>query len=197
MSGAYVHPTAVVDDGAVLGDGTKVWHFVHVSAGARVGRGCVLGQNVFVGAGVVVGDGVRVQNNVSIYAGVTVEDDAFLGPSCVFTNVNEPRAFIARKDEFRPTRVGRGATVGANATIVCGHDLGPYCLVGAGAVVTRDVPAHALMLGVPARRAGWVCRCGRRLPEGAEPTCGDCGARYHLRGERLEPAAAPSPEDAP
>lgn len=183
----FVHPTAVVDDGVSLGDGTKVWHFVHVSRGARLGPRCVLGQNVFVGDGVALGAGVRVQNNVSIYAGVTVEDDAFLGPSCVFTNVNEPRAFIERKHEFRETRVGRGATVGANATIVCGHDLGDYCFIGAGAVVTASVPAYALMLGVPARRAGWVCRCGRRLPESSEPTCGDCGASYRVAQETCTP----------
>jgi len=181
---ATVHPTAVVDDDVVLGPGTRVWHFVHVSRGARIGARCVLGQNVFVGPGVSVGDGVKVQNNVSIYNGVTVEDDVFLGPSCVFTNVNEPRAFIERKHEFRETRVGRGATVGANATVVCGHDLGAYCFVGAGAVVTRDVPDFALVLGVPATRVGWVCRCGRRLPddEGAEPRCGDCGTRYWVAG---------------
>ncbi|HJK97538.1 MAG TPA: DapH/DapD/GlmU-related protein [Polyangiaceae bacterium LLY-WYZ-14_1] len=181
---AFVHPTAVVDDGVELGAGAKVWHFVHVCANARVGARCVLGQNVFVGPGVSVGDGVKVQNNVSLYAGVTVEADVFLGPSCVFTNVNEPRAFIERKHEFKETRVGRGATVGANATIVCGHDLGTYCFVGAGAVVTRDVPDFALVVGVPATRVGWVCRCGRRLPDGTEePSCAECGCRYWVAGE--------------
>ncbi len=192
MAEPFVHPTAVVDEDVVLGDGTKVWHFVHVSTGARIGARCVLGQNVFVGAGVRIGDGVKVQNNVSIYAGVTVEDDVFLGPSCVFTNVVNPRAFLERKEEFRPTRVGRGASVGANATIVCGHDLGEYCLVGAGAVVTRDVLPYALVLGVPARRAGWVCRCGERLPPGDAQSvaCPACGGGYAIDGGRCVPAEA-------
>jgi UDP-2-acetamido-3-amino-2,3-dideoxy-glucuronate N-acetyltransferase len=136
---ASIHPTAVVDEGAVLGEGTKVWHFVHVSSGARIGERCVLGQNVFVGRGVRIGNGVKIQNNVAVYEGVEVEDDVFLGPSCVLTNVLNPRAFVERKNEFRPTRIGKGATVGANATIVCGHDLGEYCMVGAGAVVPRGV----------------------------------------------------------
>lgn len=180
MSEPFVHPSAVVDEDVVLGRGTKVWHFVHVSRGARIGARCVLGQNVFVGPGVRLGDGVRVQNNVSIYTGVEVENDVFLGPSCVFTNVVNPRSHVERKDEFRATRVRRGATVGANATIVCGHDLGEYCFVGAGAVVTRDVAPYALVLGNPARRVGWMCRCGERLPDGVEQSvaCAACGAGY-------------------
>jgi UDP-2-acetamido-3-amino-2,3-dideoxy-glucuronate N-acetyltransferase len=182
MAAPFVHETAVVDDGAVLADDVKVWHFVHVSRDARIGAGTVLGQNCFVGRGVEVGAGVRVQNNVSIYEGVTVEDDAFLGPSCVFTNVNEPRAFIARKHEYRATRVGRGASVGANAVIVCGHDLGAYCFVGAGAVVTRDVPPYALVVGNPARRLGWVSRVGRRLPDGPNPRCPETGEAYRIVG---------------
>lgn len=175
----HQHPTACVDEGAIIGDDTRVWHFAHVSAGARVGRRCVLGQNVYVAPGVTVGDGVRVQNNVSLYTGVTVEDEVFLGPSCVFTNVANPRAAFPRKHDFRPTVIRRGATVGANATVVCGHEIGAYAMVGAGAVVTRDVPPHALVVGVPARRIGWVCTCGERLaldeaapaPALDEPAC--------------------------
>jgi UDP-2-acetamido-3-amino-2,3-dideoxy-glucuronate N-acetyltransferase len=181
MASAFIHPSAVVDDGAVLGDDTKIWHFCHVSSGARLGGGCVLGQNVFVASTVVVGDGCRIQNNVSLYDGVTLADDVFIGPSAVFTNVLNPRAFVARKAEYRATRVGRGASVGANATIVCGNDLGAYSFVGAGAVVTEDVPAHALVLGVPARVGGWICRCGVVLNRSATPVdavCGACGTAY-------------------
>jgi UDP-2-acetamido-3-amino-2,3-dideoxy-glucuronate N-acetyltransferase len=177
----FVHPTAVVDAGAVLGEGTKVWHFVHVCGGARVGPGCVLGQNVFVGQNVTLGRGVKVQNNVSIYDQVRIEDDVFLGPSCVFTNVINPRAFIERKHEYKQTLVRRGASIGANATIVCGHEIGEYAFVGAGAVVTKDVPAYALVVGNPARLLGWVCKCGCRLPsEGAHATltCAACGTSY-------------------
>ena len=185
---AWVHPTAVVDDGAVLGENTRVWHFVHVSAGAHIGARCVLGQNVFIGRNVRIGDGVKIQNNVSVFEGVEIEDDAFLGPSCVFTNVSNPRSFIERKSEFKPTRVGRGATIGANATIVCGRDLGAYCLVGAGSVVPRGVAAYALVVGNPARQLGWVCRCGTRLPAAAgEHACEACGTRYRLSPERCEP----------
>lgn len=164
----------------MLGEGTKVWHFVHVSSGARIGRDCVLGQNVFVGRGVRLGDGVRVQNNVSLYEGVEVEDEVFLGPSCVFTNVINPRASVARKDQFRRTLVARGASVGANATVVCGHELGPYCFVGAGAVVTKDVPPHALVVGNPARPLGYVCVCGERLPAGERPACAACGRAFEI-----------------
>ncbi len=178
MSAAFIHPTAVVDAGAEIGDDTRVWHFVHVSSGARIGRGCSLGQNVFVGRGVRVGNGVKVQNNVSIYEGVEVDDDVFLGPSCVFTNVNNPRAFVERKTEFRGTRVHRGASIGANATIVCGHDVGAYSFVGAGAVVTKNVPPHALVVGNPARRIGWMSRAGERLPEGPRPLCPRTGEAY-------------------
>jgi UDP-2-acetamido-3-amino-2,3-dideoxy-glucuronate N-acetyltransferase len=181
------HPTAVVDEGAIVGAGTRIWHFVHVCSNARIGTNCVLGQNVYVGPGVEIGDGVKIQNNVSIYEGVVVEADVFLGPSAVFTNVRNPRAHVDRRDEFQQTQVRRGATVGANATIVCGVELGEYCFVGAGAVVTRDVPAYALVLGNPARHAGWVCACGERLADTAEPSC-DCGARYRLASGSLEPA---------
>ncbi|HJK94542.1 MAG TPA: acyltransferase [Polyangiaceae bacterium LLY-WYZ-15_(1-7)] len=195
MAEAFVHPTAVVDEGAVLGEGTKVWHFVHVCGGATVGARCVLGQNVFVGPGVTLGDGVKVQNNVSLYAGVEVEDDVFLGPSCVLTNVNNPRAHVERKSEFRPTRLGRGCTLGANCTVVCGHAIGPYAFVAAGAVVTKDVPPHALVLGTPARPAGWMCRCGEKLPvafgDAGEATCARCADRYRITPtacERMERA---------
>ncbi len=183
-AGVFVHETAVVDEGATLGEGTRVWHFVHVSKGARIGARCVLGQNVFVAPGVVIGDGVKIQNNVSVYAGVEIADEVFLGPSCVFTNVQNPRSFIERKDEFRPTRVGRGASIGANATIVCGHDVGDYAFVGAGSVVTRDVPSFALVYGNPARRRGWICRCGEKLPAGDHPSCPACHTPYAIEAER-------------
>ena len=186
MAAPYIHPSAVVDEGVSLGEDTRVWHFVHVTSGARVGKRCSLGQNVFVGKGVLLGDGVKVQNNVSIYEGVDVGDDVFLGPSCVFTNVNNPRAFIERKNEYRKTRIGKGASVGANATIVCGHDLGEYSFVGAGAVVTKHVPAYALVVGNPARRIGWMCRCGVKLENSATPTCASCGDRYAVSGEKCE-----------
>ena len=177
---AFVHATAVIDHDVVLGDETKVWHFVHVGTGARIGKRCALGQNVYVGPGVRIGDGVRVQNNVSIYEGVEVEDDVFLGPSCVFTNVSKPRSAFPRQGVYETTRVRRGASVGANATVLCPVELGAHCLIGAGAVVTHDVPAHALVLGVPARRVGWVCTCGERLADGPAPACGACGRRYAI-----------------
>jgi UDP-2-acetamido-3-amino-2,3-dideoxy-glucuronate N-acetyltransferase len=180
----FVHPTAVVDDGAAVGPGTKIWYFSHVQSGSRIGARCILGQNVNIDRDVRIGDGVKIQNNVSVYKGVEVEDDVFLGPSCVFTNVLNPRAHVERKAEFRPTRVGKGATVGANATVVCGHDLGEYCMVGAGAVVTQDVPAFSLVIGVPARHHGWVCRCGDRLEfAGRLAECAGCGDRYDKDGE--------------
>ena len=178
MGAPFVHDTAVVDDGARVGDGTRIWHFTHVSSGATIGAGCVLGQNVFVGPGVEVGDGVKIQNNVSVYAGVTIADDVFLGPSCVFTNVLTPRAHVERKDEFARTPVGRGVTVGANATIVCGHSLGEYALIGAGSVITKDVPAHAVMVGNPARRTAWACRCGEVLS--GNGLCARCGEGYEV-----------------
>jgi UDP-2-acetamido-3-amino-2,3-dideoxy-glucuronate N-acetyltransferase len=184
--GWFKHATAVVDDGAVVGEGTKIWHFCHVSAGARIGARCVLGQNVYVAPSVVLGEAVHVQNNVSLYDGVTVEDHAFLGPSCVFTNVHNPRSEVSRKHEYRPTRVGRGVTIGANATIVCGHDIGDYAFLGAGAVLTADVPAYALVFGVPARQAGWMCRCGERLEvPGGAAYCTACGRGYRMVGDHL------------
>ena len=181
MSGPVIHETAVVDDGARLGAGTRVWHFTHVSRGATIGEGCVLGQNVFIGPGVEIGDRVKIQNNVSVYAGVTIADGVFLGPSCVFTNVLTPRAHVERKEEFAHTPVGRGVTVGANATIVCGHSLGEYALIGAGSVVTKDVPAHAVMVGNPARRSGWACRCGEVLPD--DRVCARCGDEYEVAAQ--------------
>ena len=184
------HPSAVVDPGAAIGAGTRIWHWSHVMTGAHIGRGCSLGQNVFVGTDVVIGDRVKIQNNVSVYEGVVLEDDVFCGPSMVFTNVINPRSHISRKHEFRPTMVRRGATIGANATVICGHTIGQYAFVGAGAVVTRDVPDHALVVGVPARVVGWMCCCGLRLTFRAmRAECGACGGRYPRRGRRVVPLA--------
>ena len=171
----FIHPTAIIDGVAQIGAGTKIWHWVHVMPGAHVGQGCSIGQGCFVG-NVRIGDGCRIQNHVSLFDGVTLEDDVFLGPSCVFTNVTHPRAHVSRKAGYAPTRVGRGATIGANATILCGVTIGAYALVGAGAVVTRDVAAHAIVVGTPARRTGWACRCGEALP--ASQTCARCGDGY-------------------
>jgi UDP-2-acetamido-3-amino-2,3-dideoxy-glucuronate N-acetyltransferase len=196
LDAPQVHPSAIVDAGARLGMGTRVWHFAHVCAGAVIGARCSLGQNVYVGNRVVIGDNVRIQNNVSVYDNVTLEDDVFCGPSMVFTNVINPRAAVSRKDEYRDTRVRRGATLGANCSIVCGVTVGEYAFVGAGAVVTRDVPAFALVTGVPARRVGWMSRHGERLAlpaSGAgEAQCPATGERYRLEGEAcrlLGPAA--------
>jgi UDP-2-acetamido-3-amino-2,3-dideoxy-glucuronate N-acetyltransferase len=172
----FVHESAYVDDGVELGEGTKVWHFSHILSRTRIGCNVSIGQNVVAGPDVTVGDNCKVQNNVSLYKGVELEQGVFCGPSCVFTNVLNPRAEIERKDEFRATRVRRGATIGANATIVCGHELGEYCMIGAGAVVTKDVPAYALMVGVPARRMGWVSRAGEILDETL--ICPRTGERY-------------------
>jgi UDP-2-acetamido-3-amino-2,3-dideoxy-glucuronate N-acetyltransferase len=185
-----IHPSAIVDGGAQLGDGCRVWHFVHISAGARIGTGCSFGQNVYVGNDVLIGNNVKIQNNVSVYDAVTLEDEVFCGPSMVFTNVYNPRAAVARKDEYRRTLVRRGATLGANCTIVCGITIGRHAFIGAGAVVNRDVPDFALMLGVPARQAGWMSRFGERLDlplqgEG-EAQCAHTGDRYRLSGNQLQ-----------
>jgi UDP-2-acetamido-3-amino-2,3-dideoxy-glucuronate N-acetyltransferase len=183
----WAHPSAIIDQPAQIGSATKIWHFSHVMAGARIGARCSLGQNVFVGGASVIGNGCKIQNNVSVYDAVVLEDDVFVGPSAVFTNVANPRAFVNRKHAYGNTRVERGATIGANATVVCGVTIGAYALIGAGAVVTRDVPGYALMLGVPARLSGWVCRCGEVLPDsrGAGAgllVCTDCQSRYELAG---------------
>jgi UDP-2-acetamido-3-amino-2,3-dideoxy-glucuronate N-acetyltransferase len=189
----WAHPSAIVDEGAQIGAGTRVWHFAHVCAGARIGEGCSLGQGVFVGNDVVIGHNVKIQNQVSVYDAVTLEDDVFCGPSVVFTNVHNPRAAVVRKNEYRPTLVKRGATLGANCTIVCGTTVGAYAFVGAGAVVSRDVPAYALVVGVPARRVGWMSAYGERLAlpvaapagQGLEAACPVSGARYRLVGDVL------------
>lgn len=175
----FIHESAYVDAGASIGAGTKVWHFCHVMPGAVIGRGCSLGQNVVVMNGTRLGDNVKVQNNVSVYEGVELEDDVFCGPSMVFTNVINPRSHVSRKEEYRRTLVRRGASIGANATVLCGVTLGAYAFVGAGAVVTHDVPDYALVVGVPARRVGWVCACGVRLDDaGPRRTCAACGSAY-------------------
>ncbi len=174
-----VHPTAIIDAGAQIGDGSRIWHWVHICGGAKIGNDCSFGQNVFVGNDVVIGNNVKVQNNVSVYDAVRLDDDVFCGPSMVFTNVYNPRSAIARKNEYRRTHVCRGATLGANCTIVCGVTVGEYAFIGAGAVINRDVPAYALMVGVPARRRGWMCRCGVQLKGRGTVTC-DCGARYEI-----------------
>ncbi len=177
-----VHPTAVVDAGAVVGEGTRIWHFCHVSPGARIGRDCVLGQNVFVGKA-VIGDRCKIQNNVSLYDAVELQEGVFCGPSMVFTNVVNPRAMVERKHEFRPTLVRRGATIGANATILCGITIGAYAFIGAGAVVTRDVPDHALVMGNPARRSGWMCACGVKLSGTGAVHCAACNSAYAITGD--------------
>ena len=188
MTHYYAHPTAIVDDGAEIGAGTKIWHFCHVMSGARIGAGVVLGQNGYVGGAAVIGDGCRIQNNVSVYDGVILEEEVFVGPSVVFTNVRNPRAHVVRKEEYAPTRVGQRATLGANSTLVCGVTVGACAFVAAGAVVTRDVRPHALVAGAPARRIGWACACGEILPkDGAALVCERCGAAYEdVGGELVE-----------
>ena len=186
-----IHPSAIVDAGAKLGKGTRVWHFSHVCSTAEVGENCSLGQNVYVANTVRLGNGVKVQNNVSIYEGVTLEDFSFCGPSMVFTNVHNPRSHIVRKHEYRQTLVKQGASIGANATVICGNTLGRYCFIGAGAVVTRDVPDFALVVGNPGRIAGWMCSCGikltssAKLPEMQTITCTSCGLEYVFQNTRL------------
>ncbi len=185
----HVHPTAIIDPGARIGADTRIWHWVHVCAGAVIGRGCSLGQNVYVGNRVQIGDQVKIQNNVSIYDNVTLEDEVFCGPSMVFTNVYNPRAAVSRKDAYRDTRVRRGATLGANCTIVCGVEIGAHAFIGAGALVNREVPPFALMVGVPARQIGWMSRYGERLPlpvrGDGQALCPHTGDRYTLSAGRL------------
>ena len=198
MARAFIHASAYVDDGATIGDDTKVWHFCHIMPGAVIGERCSLGQNVVVMSGTKVGNNVKVQNNVSIYEGVELEDDVFCGPSMVFTNVINPRSHVSRKNEYRRTLVRRGTSIGANATIVCGATLGEYSFVGAGAVVAKDVKPYALVVGVPARQIGWVCQCGERLVSAADAsanetlgpvqlTCEACGCSYGLEKGHLTP----------
>jgi UDP-2-acetamido-3-amino-2,3-dideoxy-glucuronate N-acetyltransferase len=188
FAGVRVHPSSYLDDGIAIGEGTTIWHFCHVLPGAVIGKHCSIGQNVMIGRNVRIGDGCKIQNNVSLYEGLVLEDEVFCGPSCVFTNVINPRAFVSRKSEFKPTLVKRGATIGANATVLCGHVIGAYAFVAAGAVVTRDVPDLALMAGVPAKRIGWMSRAGERL--GPDLVCPRDGSRYRIvAGDRLEPAS--------
>jgi UDP-2-acetamido-3-amino-2,3-dideoxy-glucuronate N-acetyltransferase len=181
------HPTAIIDPDCTIGDGTHIWHFAHISSHCTIGSRCNIGQNVYVASDVIIGNNVKIQNNVSVYKGVTCEDDVFLGPCCVFTNVINPRSFVNRKEEFRKTLVGKGATIGANATIVCGHDVGSYAMIGAGAVVTKNVPPFALMVGNPARQIGWVSRAGIRLEFDAKgvATCPQTGEAYQLSDGRV------------
>src|ERR1700675_2928325 len=190
MAEFFVHESSYVDDGARIGRGTKIWHFSHVMAGAAIGERCNLGQNGVVMPGTSIGNNVKVQNNVSIYAGVELEDDVFCGPSCVFTNVLNPRSHVSRKHEYQKTLVRRGSSIGANATIVCGVTLGEYAFIGAGAVVTSDVPAYGLMVGVPDRRVGWMCQCGERWHVNAgAASCGACSRAYAESNGVLRPVA--------
>ncbi len=195
MTGASIHPSAIVDEGATIGEGSRVWHFVHVCAGARIGKGVSLGQNVFVGNKVEIGDRCKIQNNVSVYDNVRLEEGVFCGPSMVFTNVHNPRALVERKNEYRNTLVRRGATLGANCTVVCGVTVGEFAFAGAGAVITRDVPPYALVVGVPARQVGWMSEYGEQIPlplEGSGSfTCPHTGAHYRLSGRQL--SREPSP----
>ena len=190
MTNYTVHPSSFVDDGCEIGEGTKIWHFCHIMPRARIGARCNIGQNVVVSPDVVVGNNVKIQNNVSLYTGVILEDDVFCGPSMVFTNVVNPRSHVSRKDEYRQTLVKRGASIGANTTIVCGNTIGQYAFIGAGAVVTKEVPDFALVVGNPGRISGWMCACGIKLASGktppAEVHCTTCGSKYRASGESLK-----------
>ena len=191
MADFYVHPSSFVDEGAVIGKGTNIWHFCHIMSKTKIGEGCNIGQNVFVANDVEIGSNVKIQNNVSIYAGVILDDDVFLGPSMVFTNVINPRSHVNRRGEYMATRVKRGATIGANATVVCGSTLGEYSFVGAGAVVTKNVPAYALVYGNPAQIHAWMCQCGVKLPLGKNTEdervfCAECGVQYQKSGEEIQ-----------
>lgn len=184
MDDFFVHETSIVDSGAVIGAGTKIWHFSHIQGGAKIGSGCVFGQNVYVASDVTVGNDCKIQNNVSLYDGVTLEDSVFCGPSCVFTNDHNPRAHSSQGWRISPTLICEGASIGANATIVCGHTVGKFAMIAAGGVVTKDVPSHALMAGVPARQLGWVCECGSRLD--SDLICPVCFKRYRETTAGLE-----------
>ena len=185
MAKPIIHESAYIDEGARIGADTRVWHFCHVLGGAVIGERCSLGQNVVVMNGVKIGNNVKIQNNVSVYEGVELSDDVFCGPSMVFTNVVNPRSHVSRKNEYKKTLVGRGATIGANATIICGVTLGEYAFIGAGSVITRSVPAYGLMVGVPAKRIGWMCQCGERLPDKNPEACQVCGTKYQPDGDKL------------
>lgn len=183
----FVHQTACIDQGAVIGEGTKIWHFSHIMTGAVIGKSCNIGQNVVISPEVVLGNNVKIQNNVSVYTGVVCEDDVFLGPSCVFTNVINPRSAVNRRGQYLKTKVGKGATIGANATIVCGHDIGEYAFIGAGAVVTKDVPPYALLVGNPAEQMGWMSEYGHKLEFDADgnAVCPESGQCYHLENGKV------------
>lgn len=188
MTDFFVHPSSFVDEGALIGGGTKIWHFCHIMPKTQIGENCNIGQNVFVASDVVIGNNVKIQNNVSVYTGVILEDDVFLGPSMVFTNVLNPRSHVNRRGEYMITRVKHGATIGANATVVCGSTLGKYSFVGAGAVVTKDVPPYALVAGVPAKQIGWMCQCGEKLMfVGESVICSACGRVYKKEDGLVEP----------
>ena len=183
----FVHESSYVDEPCEIGDGTKIWHFSHILKGAKIGKNCSIGQNVNIGGSAVIGNGVKIQNNVSVYDAVIIEDDAFCGPSMVFTNVNNPRSFIVRKNEYKETRIKRGASLGANSTIVCGHTVGAYAFVGAGSVVSKDIPDYALVYGNPARVRGWVCKCGTKLTfKDKRAKCEACGAEYQSEGDHIK-----------
>lgn len=190
----YVHSSSIIDDGVEIGDGTKIWHFCHVLSGSKIGNKCMLGQNVLVGPNVIIGDGCKIQNNVSVYIGVRLEDDVFCGPSMVFTNVLNPRAFVERKDEFTDTLVRKGATIGANATIVGNVTIGRYAMVGAGSVITKNIPDYALVVGAPGRQVGWMCKCGEVLTKKVHAQeketlgCDRCNSKYEHEGNIFKPA---------
>ena len=185
MSDYFAHPTAIIDEGADVGEGTRIWHWSHIMKDAKVGKNCNIGENAFIEGGVVLGDNVKVKNNVALYTGLECEDDVFIGPNAVFTNVANPRSFIERKHEFKKTIIKKGATIGANATIVCGHDIGEYAFVGAGSVVTKTVPPYTMVIGNPAKKYAYVCKCGCKL--NADYMCETCGAKYALKNNTIEP----------
>jgi len=184
----FIHESSYIDEPCEIGEGTKIWHFSHIMKNSTIGKNCNIGQNVVISPNVTIGNNVKIQNNVSVYTGVICEDDVFLGPSCVFTNVINPRSFIERKEEYKTTTIKKGASIGANATIVCGHDIGRYAFIGAGAVVTKDIPDYALVVGNPAKIIGYVCECGNKLQQDKEEyTCTSCNKKYHMINGNLNP----------